>query len=164
MRNTRHLVQSSLFTAVIFVCITFLHIPNGLGGIIHFGDGLIFLAGALLPLPYAMVAASLGAGLMNWHVGSPFLPFTLAIKPLLTMFFTSRQPNILCKQNYGAPFLAATLNTGLYAIANGILFGGRPAAIASIPALLIQGGASIAFYFILAYFLDKAQFKRRILQ
>jgi len=166
-----------MFIALIYIAITFFSVPNGFGGFIHVGDGLIFLAATILPMPYAMVAASLGAGLMNFTVASPFLPFTLIIKPLLTVFFTNKGKTILNLRNTTAPFAACILNTVLYFFANAILFDGLTlqtllrgetsftrwfVAIQATPGLLIQAGGSVVVFFVFAKVLDAIDLKKHM--
>ena len=175
MNELKSLCLTGIFIALIYIAITFFHIPNGFGGVIHFGDGMIFLAAAILPTPYAMAAASLGAGLMNLAVGSAFLPFTLVIKPLLVVFFASKGKTILTMRNTTAPFAAGILNTVLYFFANAILFDGLTIAaliqgetgftrwfiaIQAIPGLLIQAGGSVVVFFVLAKVLDAVGLKK----
>lgn len=175
--EVKNIVLTAMFIALIFIAITFFRIPNGFGGIIHVGDGIIFLAATLLPMPYAMLAASLGAGLMNFTAGLfMFLPFTLVIKPLLAIFFTNRGKSILNIRNTTAPFSAGILNTVLYFFANAIIFDGLTlraliqgetsfinwvVAIQAIPGLLIQAGGSVIVFFILAKAMDVLGLKER---
>ena len=63
-RKLHLLVISALFAAAIAVMTAYLlHIPIPTGGYIHVGDALIYLAACLLPAPYAVGAAMVGAGL-----------------------------------------------------------------------------------------------------
>jgi len=137
--------------------------PNGVGGFIHFGDSLIFVSASLLPFPFSLFVAALGPGLFNLAApgGAIWFPFTIAIKPLMALCFTWRGQSILGPvRNRVAPFLAAGINTVLYFIANMILFGGWEAGIAALPGLLIQGGGSIVFFFVIAVALDRLKIKR----
>ena len=60
-----YVVMAALFAAMITVFTAYvLRIPAG-NGYIHLGDSFIFLAASLLPLPYAIVAAAVGAGLAD---------------------------------------------------------------------------------------------------
>jgi len=151
--------MAALFAALIFVAIIFFHVPNGFGGVIHFGDALIFIAATILPFPYAMAAAAIGAGLFNLVRVPIWLPFTIVIKPILTLCFKSKGDKILeGKRNFIAPFAAALINTVLYFGANWLLFDQYTAVAAFIP-LLIQGVGSIIFYFVIAFALDRIGIK-----
>ena len=56
-----YVVMAALFAAIITVVTAYvLRIPTG-NGYIHLGDSFIFLAASLLPLPYAIAAAAVGA-------------------------------------------------------------------------------------------------------
>jgi len=172
----KHGVYSAMFAAIIFVSISFISVPDGLGGVVHFGDALIYIAATTLPFPYALIVAALGPGLFN--LLSPaglvhWLPFTIIIKPLMAMCFTSKGEKILgMKRNIIAPIFAGIINTGLYFIANVVLFslgfltgshaGTWAAGIAALPGLLIQSGGSVVFYFIIAHALDRLKIKKRI--
>ena len=55
---------SAMFAALVFVATFLVKVPLPVG-YVHIGDGIVFLASALLPLPYAMVAAAVGVGLAD---------------------------------------------------------------------------------------------------
>ena len=156
---TKNITLSALFAALIFIAIMFFHVPNGFGGFIHFGDALIFISASILPFPFAIPVAMVGAGMFNLLRGPMWLPFTVVIKPLMTLCFTSKSKKILIKRNIFAPFAAAFINTVLYFGANIILFDIYAAIGAFIP-LLIQGAGSIVFYFIIALALDRSGVKK----
>ena len=171
--TTKALSFSGMFAALIFVSILFLSVPNGLGGVIHFGDALIFTAAAVLPFPYALFVAAVGPGLFNLVRFPIWLPFTVLIKPLMALMFTNKTNSILgCKRNIAAPFLAAGINTVLYFFANVILFsmgmlpaadmGAWAAGFAALPALVVQGVGSVVFFFLIARALDAVKFKERL--
>ena len=162
-----------MFAALVFVSILFLSIPNGFGGVIHFGDALIFTAAAVLPFPYGLIVAAVGPGLFNLVRFPIWLPFTVVIKPLMALCFSDRAATILgSKRNIIAPFLAAGINTVLYFFANIALFtlgalpvahvGAWAAGIAALPGLVIQGAGSVVFFFVIAKALDGAKIKERL--
>ena len=171
--TTKALTFSGMFAALIFISILFLNVPNGLGGVIHFGDSLIFAAAAVLPFPYGLIVAAVGPGLFNLVRVPMWLPFTVLIKPLMALMFTSKSNSILgCRRNIVAPFLAAGINTVLYFFANVILFslgmlpaahiGAWAAGVAALPALIVQGVGSVVFFFLIARALDGVKFKERL--
>ena len=171
--TAKPLAFSGMFAALIFVSILFISIPNGFGGVIHFGDALIFTAAAVLPFPYGLIVAAVGPGLFNLVRVPVWLPFTILIKPLMALCFTNKSTAILGTQrNVIAPFLAAGINTVLYFFANMALFslgmlpaahiGAWAAGVAALPGLIIQGVGSIVFFFLIAKALDKARIKERL--
>jgi len=155
-----------MFIALIVLVILNISFPNGIGGVIHFGDSLLFIGAAVLPKPYSLIVAALGPGIFN--LVSPlglvmWFPFTIVIKPIMALCFTNKGDAILGPiRNRIAPFLAAGINTVLYAVGNMILFDGWAGGIASLPGLIIQGVGSIAFFFVFAFALDIAKVKRRL--
>ena len=171
--SAKALAFSGMFAALIFVSILFLSIPNGLGGVIHFGDSLIFAAAAVLPFPYGLFVAAIGPGLFNLVRVPIWLPFTIIIKPLMALCFTDKAATILgARRNIIAPFLAAGINTVLYFFANMLLFalgmlpaahvGAWAAGVAALPGLVIQGVGSVVFFFLIAKALDRARIKERL--
>lgn len=162
--RTKRLVLAAVFAALVFISITFFHVPNGMGGFIHFGDAIIFTAAVILPFPYALPVAAIGAGMFNLVMAPMWLPFTIVIKPIMTLCFTYKGSDILGnKRNLIAPFIAAGINTVLYFFANWILFD-RYGAIGAFPALIVQGVGSIIFYFIITYALDRLGLKGRLMK
>jgi len=155
--------MTGLFIGIIFFVIWQFRVPNGFGGVIHFGDSLIFIAAVMLPFPYSLVAAAIGPGLFNLVEIPIWLPFTLMIKPLMALCFTNRGETILGPiRNRIAPFLAAGINTVLYFVANMILFNGWAGGVAALQGLVIQGVGSIAFFFLFAVALDRVKAKKML--
>ena len=174
MQNrVKHIVLAGLFAALIFVSILLLNFPNPAGGIIHFGDSLIFTAAVLLPFPYGLFAAAIGPGLLNIVRVPHFFFFTILIKPIMTLCFTNKGKTILGqKRNLVAPFVAAIINIVLYFFATMILFalgviefdglGAWAAGIAGLPGDFIQGAGSIFVFFVIAGALDTLKVKERL--
>src|SRR5574344_1122239 len=95
----QNLVLTALFASMIYVLTAFLKIPT-YQGYIHIGDGMIYLAASLLPLPYAMAAGAFGAGLSDYLSGFPMwvIP-TVIIKAVTAAGFTRKKETIICKRN-----------------------------------------------------------------
>ncbi len=165
MRNNfKRLIFTAVFIALIFITTAYiLHIPAG-NGYIHIGDSLIYLAASCLPAPFAMAAAALGAGLSDALTGFPqYLLFTILIKPLNALCFSRKGDKLLTKRNIIAPFASAIITVAGYYLADVILYGSWISPLATIPQSLIQAGGSLAVYYVVAFALDKADFKRRFL-
>jgi uncharacterized membrane protein len=83
------LVNAAVFAALICVCTAIISVPLPTGGYAHLGDGLVLLAGVILPLPYAAAAAGIGSALADIFSGyAIYAPITLVIKALcaITVF------------------------------------------------------------------------------
>lgn len=162
-----YVVMAALFAAIItVVTASVLHIPTG-NGYIHLGDSFIFLAASLLPLPYAIAAAAVGAGLADALTAPIWVIATVIIKSLIVLPFTSKKDKIINARNLIAlipaliPALIVTC-VGYY-LADRILFGAWGAFAAVIPNV-IQVAANAAIYVIFGLALDAAGFKKKVLK
>ena len=163
-RALRLMTAGAMFAAAIALATAYLfHIPvGGNGGYIHIGDAFIYLAGSLLPAPYACAAAALGGGLADLLSGSPiWLPATLLIKPLNALCFTSRGGRLLCRRNLLAAVGSGLVTVAGYCVAEAVLVGSWAAALAAVPSGLLQPVGSGAAYLLLAGALDRAGLGKR---
>lgn len=121
-QKTQRLVTASIFAALIFLFTAyFFHIPFATG-YIHFGDALIFLAGALLPTPYAIGAAVVGAGLSDLLTAPIWVIPTILIKTLMVLMLSQKTERVVCLRNLIGVGLACLINIAGYFIATGLLF------------------------------------------
>ena len=158
--NLKHLVMAALFSSMVYVMTALVKIPTH-QGYIHIGDGVIYLAASLLPMPYAMMTGAVGAGLADYLSGYPMwvIP-TMIIKALSAAMFTSSKPRIINRHNIIALFLAAAICVGGYYFAAVLLYGDWGAALVDIPTNLIQSAASAVLYIFVAVSLDKSPVRR----
>lgn len=165
--KTRNIVLTALFAAIICVTIAFLfHIPTGFnGGYIHLGDTFIYLAAVILPTPYAMVAAGIGAGLADALTGGMLwvIP-TIIIKPIMVIFFTSKSYKLICKRNILAVFFAGFVGCFGYYLAGAIMSGNFIAPLATLYLEFIQPVVSGIIFLIAGYAFDKIKIRERISQ
>lgn len=78
----RTMLTAALFAAAIAVTTAYIiHIPLPTGGYIHPGDALIYLAACLLPTPWAVAAAAVGAGLADLLTAPQWVLPTLSSRP-----------------------------------------------------------------------------------
>ena len=84
-----NMVYAGLFAALTALLTAGLHIPVG-NGYVHCGDAVIYLAAAMLPLPYAAGAAAVGGALADLMSGYAVyaLP-TFLIKGMLALVFSA---------------------------------------------------------------------------
>ncbi len=164
-KKVRMITFSGLFAAVIFV-VTLIHVPTG-NGYTHAGDGVIYLAASLLPMPYAIAASALGGLLADGLSGAAiWIPATIVVKMITAAFFTSKKDKIISLRNILAiiPSLAVCIaGYSLYEaqfILGGISASTLTAAFLEFPAYIVQVAASTALYIIVGLFLDKIKFKK----
>ncbi len=155
------LVLTAVFCAMVYVLTAFVKIPTH-QGYIHVGDGVIYLAATILPMPYAMLCGSIGAGLSDYLSGYAMwvLP-TVVIKAMTAAVFTHKKDTILCKHNLAALFPAALICVGGYYLASVILYGSWGAALIDVPTNCIQVAASAGLFVFMGLSLDKLSFKKR---
>ena len=159
----RYITLAGLFAALIALFTAYiLHIPAGPNGYIHLGDALIYLAAALLPMPYAMAAGAIGGGLADLLTAPMWAPATVIIKILIVIPFTSKHNKLLAKRNLIAPVIAMLITIIGYYFAELILYGKETAFLVSVTSNSIQGLGSAAVFYILGVALDKAGIKTLI--
>lgn len=162
--KTQMLVITSLFAALIFIG-TRINIPLGINNhIVHVGDALVYLSACILPMPYAMASSAIGAGLADFTTPGCMIWVipTMVIKPILVLFFTSKNTKILNRRNVGAIFLAGITGIILYGIAEGMIYGSFAATLLIVPAGLIQPIGSGVLFSALAYTFDTMKFKHNL--
>lgn len=163
MKNVKYITATGVFATLIMIMTAYIcHVPIGVnGGYIHFGDTLIYLAAALLPTPYALVAAAIGGGMADLLTAPVWAPATIIIKMLITVPFTSKKGKMLNVRNSVALVIGCAITVLGYFIAETVMFGQWKVAVLSMPQNLVQAVGSAVFFIILSFALDKAGVKRR---
>ncbi len=147
---------TTLMTAYIF------HIPvGGNGGYVHMGDAMIYIAAAILPMPYAMAAGAIGGGLADLLTSPVWAPATVIIKMLIVLPFSSKGNRIVTRRNVIALFLAFLISGTGYFLAEGLMFGFKTAFLVSIAGSLVQSGGSAVVFLIFGLALDRLSFKNK---
>lgn len=160
--NIKNLCIAGIFTALIFVTTAYLHIPSHVG-YTHVGDGLIYLAASLLPMPYAICAASIGALLADCLTGfAIWAPASVIIKALTVLFFSSKKEKIITKRNLTALLPAALLCFIGYYVYEALIISNFTAALAGLIGYIMQSLLSSILYVILGFSLDKISFKNKL--
>ena len=140
MRNKRlrHLCLAGLFSAAVFVLTAYLHIPSHTG-YTHVGDGVIFLAAAVLPLPYAVATGVIGASLADLLTGyAIWAPASVVIKALIVLPFSHGKGSILTVRNLLSLIPAACLTAGGYYLYEVLLTQNAIAPLLGIPGYITQ--------------------------
>ena len=161
--KTQLLTQTAVFAALITIMTAYVcHIPvPATGGYIHFGDSLIYLAAAILPKPYAMIAGAIGGGMADLLTAPMWVFPTIIIKMLITLPFSNKGNKIVNKRIVIACVAAYFISATGYFLAESLLFGFGVAMISSYLGSLVQsGGSAIAFLFF-GMALDKMKFTNK---
>ena len=160
----RLLTMTALFAATITVTTAYLlHIPIPTGGYVHLGDTLIYLGACLLPLPWAVSAAAVGAGLADLLTAPMWVLPTLVIKAVLVLFFTNKGGKLLCRRNLAAIVAAGLFSPAAYALAGCAMAGTIAAFVPQFLGTLVQGIGSGALFLVIAPALDGAGLKERLI-
>lgn len=174
-----NLVLAALFAALTTVMTAYIfHIPDARGGYYHIGDGMIYLAGAILPLPYAVAAAAIGAGIADLLTAPMWFLPTLLIKSVMVLPFTSKGERIVTVRNLFAVVLGGVVNVVGYCLAEvamamlGVMPGGEAGLAAaftaafalSFPSAILQPLGSGILFVALGLTLDGIGFKKRMLR
>ena len=169
--HTLNIVITAMFAAMIAVMTAFVQIKTPTGGYVHLGDSMIYLTASFLPLPYAVAAAAIGGGIADLLVYPETLIYTVIIKAINAVFFSSKGDKLLTKRN-----ALMTIPSGLVTIVGyslskliRMLLAGDSMqsaitnALWKVPENSIQAVASALIFILIAAAFDKADIKRRML-
>lgn len=149
---------------MVFVITAYLHIPT-YNGYVHCGDGLIFLAACVLPMPYSIIVGALGAMLADLLTGfAIWAPGSMIIKGLLALLFTCKSNKILTKRNLVMLLPAALISTAGYYLYEALITGSFIASLSGIPGSIIQAVASSILFVVAGLAMDKYNIKKKLLE
>ena len=164
--NTKCLVLSALFAAIITVCTRFTAIPIfGGQGYVHIGDAFVFLSAAILPTPYAMATSAIGGGLADMMAGyTVYILPTAVIKALMALMFfrKSQSTKLLSSKSIISTVLGTLVLVGGYYIAEVILFGSFVSPLLGLVWNAFQGIFSSIAFLLLATAFDKSRLRERL--
>lgn len=162
MKNDRIKLMciTGIFTAVVYIFTAYLHIPSHTG-YTHVGDGFIYLAACLFPMPYAVFIGSGGALLADCLTGfAVWAPGSVIIKTSAVLFFSSHTKKIISGRNVLALIPACLLCIGGYYLYESIITGNFAASLSGIPGYITQSVLSSALFITLGLAFDKLNVKR----
>lgn len=145
----KKIVTAALFAALVCVATMIIKIPSPLKGYLNLGDGIVLLAGWILPGGYGFFAAGIGSALADIFSGYvSYAPATFIIKGCMALVamsvfgFMSRLTNKQLLSRIVSSVSAEILMIGGYYIFEGFLYGFAPSAV-NIIANGIQGTAGL---------------------
>ena len=161
--RTKLLCLSAIFSALVFVITAYLHLPT-YNGYVHFGDGLIFLAACILPMPYSVAVGVIGAMLADLLTGfAVWAPGSMAIKGLMALLFSSKAKTIITARNLLMLLPAAFISVAGYYFYEVLITGSFAASLAGIPGSLAQAVASSIVFVVAGVAMDKYDIKKKML-
>lgn len=154
--NLKRHVISALFAALTFAATMAVRIPTpGTNGYIHPGDALVILSGVILGPSAGFLAAGIGSALADLLGGYfVYAPITFVIKGLVALLcgLLFQKAGTHPKLRYSAVAAGGIVDILLvavgYCLCESFLYG-TPAAIAGIPANLVQGISGLIISLIL---------------
>lgn len=153
---------AGIFTAIVFVFTAYLHIPSHTG-YTHVGDGFIYLAACLLPLPYAMFVGAAGALLADCLTGfAIWAPASILIKTAAVLFFSRKSKKIISWRNILALIPAWAVCIGGYYLYDALITGNFIAPLAGIPGYITQSLLSSVLFVIAGIAIDKLNIKQKL--
>ena len=161
--NINRLCLAGVFTALVYVVTAYLHIPT-YNGYVHCGDGLIFIAACILPMPYSMAVGVFGAMFADLLTGfAIWAPGSMIVKGLLALLFACRANKIITKRNLIMLLPAALVSTVGYYLYEVVITGNFVASLAGIPGSLMQAVASSVVFVALGVAMDRYDVKKKML-
>jgi len=164
----KYLTLSAFFAALIAAGIAYLPKLPIAHGFVHIADSLVFLAAAVLPLPYSVIACALGGGLADILCGyAVYAPATFAVKGVTALFFRaalSRQGGvgrIVCVRNLIALVPSALVCAGGYFLYELALYG-FGAALVGVPMNLLQVAVGGVIFILIGLLTDKTRLLARL--
>ena len=164
MKNQRVKLMclAGIFTALVFLFTAYLHIPSHTG-YTHIGDGFIYLAACLLPLPYAMFVGAAGALLADCLTGfAIWAPGSVIIKTVAVLFFSRKSNKIINWRNLLALLPAWAVCIGGYYLYESLITDNFIAPLAGIPGYMTQSVLSSILFVLVGLAMDKLHIKQMI--
>ena len=153
---------TGVFTAIVFVTTAYLHIPSHTG-YTHVGDGFIYLAACMLPLPYGIFVGAVGALLADCLTGfAIWAPGSIIIKAAAVLLFSRKSEKIFTLRNALALIPASAICIGGYYLYESIITMNFVAPLAGIPGYITQSVLSSILFVIVAFAMDKLKFKQSL--
>lgn len=159
-KQVKCMCLAGILTALVFVFTAYLHIPS-YNGYVHIGDGFIYFAACLLPLPYGLFVGAGGAVLADCLTGyAVWAPGSAIIKALTVFCFYRKGKNVLSGRNVVGLLPAALICVGGYYLYGSIIAGSFAAPVADIPGNIMQSVCSSVLFVVLGAAADKLNVKK----
>ncbi len=169
--TTKTIAMSAMFAALVTVTTAFIKIPTPVGGYVHPGDSMVYLAASVLPGPFGLIAAAVGGALADLISGYPHWAIpTAIIKALNVLPFllcrialknSPRYRRIINLPNLLMIIPSTIITLGGYLLANAF-FKGFAVALTSLVPNLLQAIVAAVLFIALGLSLDAIQFKQKL--
>lgn len=162
-QKIKYMTLTGIFAALITLMTAYIcHVPIGMnGGYVHFGDAFIYLAAAILPRPYALMAAAIGGGLADLLTAPMWAPATILIKMMLVILFHNKALHVVNIKNIMSTILAYFISGAGYYLAERIMFEEGAVFAVTMAQTAVQSLGSAVVFILLGTALDRAGVKKR---
>lgn len=160
--NTKNLCYTAVFTALVFIITRFIQIPIPLG-YFNVANCFILIFCCLLPMPYGIVAGSLGSALADLLSYPVYTIPTLIIKALMPALFYLFIKNDSRLKVLAGSYLAMLIPLIGYSIVGMILYGGVAAGMAQVPGLVAEFAANCIIFTVMYFGVEKVHLKRMLI-
>lgn len=127
------------------------------------GDGFIYLAACMLPLPYAMFVGAGGALLADCLTGyAIWAPGSIIIKTVAVLFFSRKSARIISIRNLLALIPAWAVCIGGYYLYEALITGNFVAPPSGIPGYITQSVLSSILFVVAGLAMDKLNAKNTL--
>ena len=162
-KQIRLMCITGIFIAIVFVFTAYLHIPSHTG-YTHVGDGFIYLAACMLPLPYAMFVGAGGALLADCLTGfAIWAPGSVIIKTVAVLFFSRKSERIINLRNLFALLPAWVVCIGGYYLYEALITGNFFVPLSGIPGYITQSVLSSVLFIAAGLAMDKLNVKNTMI-
>ena len=149
-RHIKLISISAMLAALTFAATFLIKIPLAVG-YVHIGDGIVFLASALLPAPFAMVATAVGVGLADLCSGYViYIPITALVRILTVLCFSRKREMLSLRNILGLAGGILICAVGYWAFEAIFVYESAVAALAGIPFNLAQSAVGAVLYIVIA--------------
>jgi uncharacterized membrane protein len=157
-QRVREMVQIALMTALTYLSVSYLNIPNGFGGVIHLGDSVIFVTAILLGTRQAAISGAIGMTMFDaFSPYAAYAPYTFVIKLGMALIVGLLANSADAKGNNWVKNIMGIVLAGAWGVAGyygaeAIMTGSLYAPVVGIPGNVIQvaAGGAIAVALLMA--------------
>jgi uncharacterized membrane protein len=166
-QKIREMVQIALMTAITYLAVSFLNIPNGIGGVVHLGDSIIFATAILFGTRQAVISGAIGMTMFDaFSPYAAWAPYTFVIKAVMALILglivnSGNAKGSSWVKNIIGLLLAGAWGVAGYYGAEVIMTGSLYAPVASMLGNIIQVTAGGAIAVVLVAALKKTRYFSR---
>ncbi|WP_195988381.1 ECF transporter S component [Clostridium sp. D53t1_180928_C8] len=162
--TTKDITKIAIMAALVFVTTYLIKVPS-LNGYTHIGDSMIILSALILGKKKGALAAGLGAALCDLLSGyMQYIIPTFLIKAIMILIIATIAETLIDKTKFAwiiAAIIGCAFQVFGYGLVETIMYG-FAAALASVPANIIQSVVGIVIAIVLVTVLEKSNVLKKL--